>query len=80
MVAYKSMPDRKVKKIIPNFSPYALRHTAASQWIEMNLLPKRIQALMGHTDLKMTMDTYGHLWQDPEADNEIAIGTERAFA
>jgi integrase len=80
IVGYKSNPGRKVEKIIPNFTPYTLRHIAASQWIEMNLLPKRIQTLMGHNDLKMTMDTYGHLWQDPEADNEIAINTERAFA
>lgn len=76
----KSKPEKKVEKVTTNFTPYALRHVAASQWIEMGLLPKRIQELMGHNSLKMTMDTYGHLWTNPEADKEIAIRTERAFA
>jgi integrase len=78
IVTYKSSPDRKVKKIVPNFTPYALRHVAASLWIEMGLAPKRIQELMGHTSLKMTMDTYGHLWSNPEADKRIAAEIERA--
>ena len=79
-VEYESSPGRKVKKVITKFHPYALRHVAASNWIEMGLMPKRIQELMGHSSLKMTMDTYGHLWANPEVDKEIAIGTEQAFA
>ncbi|MDE1901438.1 MAG: tyrosine-type recombinase/integrase, partial [Alphaproteobacteria bacterium] len=59
---------------------YALRHVAASNWIEMGVMPKRIQELMGHSSLKLTMDTYGHLWANPEIDNQIAINTEQAFA
>jgi integrase len=79
-VTYKSAPDKKVKKIVAKFHPYALRHVAASRWIEMGLMPKRIQELMGHSSLKMTMDIYGHLWVNPAADKEIAAVTEQAFA
>ena len=80
MVAYKSRPDKKVRKITPNFSPYVLRHVAASQWIEMGVQPKKLQELMGHSSIQMTMDIYGHLWVTPEADNHIALATEQAFA
>jgi len=47
-----------------------LRHTFASFLIARNVHPKRIQALLGHSSIKITMDTYGHLMHD--ADNEAA--------
>ncbi len=72
-----SDPTAKYKVVRPFFSFYALRHVAASLWIEMGIAPKRIQELMGHSSLKMTMDTYGHLWANPEADKKIAIEIEK---
>jgi len=45
-----------------------LRHTFASLLIAQNVHPKRIQALMGHSTIRVTMDVYGHLMHDP--DNE----------
>jgi len=47
-----------------------LRHTYASLLIAANVHPKRIQALLGHSSIKVTMDTYGHLMN--ETDNEAA--------
>jgi integrase len=47
-----------------------LRHTFASLLIAANIHPKRIQALMGHSTIRVTMDVYGHLMDD--ADNEAA--------
>ncbi len=47
-----------------------LRHTFASLLIAQNVHPKRIQALMGHSTIRVTMDVYGHLMHD--ADNEAA--------
>jgi len=38
-----------------------------------------IQELMGHSSLNLTMDTYGHLWANPELDNHIALATELFF-
>lgn len=61
----------------PHFGPHTLRHAAASLWIEMGLQPKRVQKLMGHTALQMTMDLYGHLWHDPAQDAQIARQMER---
>ncbi len=52
-----------------------LRHTFASLLIVQNVHPKRIQSLMGHSTIRVTMDDYGHLIHDP--DNEA---TERLAA
>ncbi|SDI40442.1 tyrosine-type recombinase/integrase [Lutimaribacter saemankumensis] len=52
----------------PKFSFHALRHAAASLFIEQNWPPKKIQALMGHSSINVTMDVYGHLFESPEED------------
>ncbi len=41
-----------------------LRHTFASLLIAANVHPKRMQALMGHSTIRTTLDTYGHLMRD----------------
>ncbi|MGF6309957.1 integrase [Bradyrhizobium sp. i1.8.4] len=56
----------------PKYGLHALRHAAASLWIEQGLNPKRIQALMGHATIQMTFDTYGHLFKDVDADQRAA--------
>ncbi len=40
----------------------------ASLLIAQNMHPKRIQSLMVHSTIRVTMDVYGHLMHD--ADNE----------
>jgi integrase len=63
----------------PLFTPHNLRHVYASLQIEQGVTPKRLQKLIGHATLKMTLDTYGHLWPDEDADRERARGVERAI-
>jgi integrase len=41
--------------------------------------PTRLQKLMGHATLKMTLNTYGHLWPDDDADRARARGVENAL-
>lgn len=43
---------------------HALRHTCASLLIAANVPAKAIQAHLGHSSFKITMDTYGHLYAD----------------
>lgn len=62
----------------PEFNPHVLRHVFASLQIEQGIQPKRLQALMGHATLKVTMDTYGHLWPDEEGD-QLAARVENAL-
>lgn len=50
------------------YTPYALRHFFASMLIEQNKSAKYIQNVMGHEDIKMTFDVYGHLIRRKETD------------
>ena len=57
---------------------HPFRHAAASLWIEQGLNPKRIQHLMGHSSIAMTLDVYGHLLPDAERDG-LGDAIERAL-
>ena len=65
---------------MPAFGPHTLRHVAASLWIEQDVKPKKLQELLGHATLQLTMDLYGHLWTDPAGDDAIAQASERMIA
>jgi integrase len=49
---------------------HALRHVAASLFIEQGWTPKKVQEVMGNQSIRMTYDTYGHLWDDKKGDRE----------
>jgi integrase len=50
---------------------HMLRHAAASLFIAyLKWPPKRIQAVMGHANVALTFDLYGHLFEDAAADRE----------
>jgi integrase len=53
----------------PLFDFHALRHFAASVWIEAGFSPKRLQVLLGHSSIQMTFDRYGHLFPSVEDDH-----------
>jgi integrase len=53
------------------FGIHALRHAAASLFIEQGWNAKKIQTLLGHASINMTMDVYGHLFES--ADEDIAM-------
>lgn len=62
----------------PKYVPYVLRHFFASMQIDNDktkkrLSAKRIQRLMGHSDIMTTYNVYGHLIEtdDDEVDNAI---------
>jgi integrase len=48
---------------------HAFRHAAASLFIEQGFSPKRVQALMGHSTIQVTFDTYGHLFPSQDEDH-----------
>ncbi len=54
----------------PPYPFHSLRHAAASLFIEAGWGPKKIQALMGHSSITVTYDTYGHLFPSPDDDRE----------
>jgi integrase len=57
---------------------HGLRHFYASIMIEAGLRPKRVQKLLGHATLSMTMDIYGHLFPESEAETEMIHGAVSA--
>jgi integrase len=65
-----------VMREVGRYGLHALRHACASLWIEQGHNPKQIQTLMGHSSIKVTFDTYGHLFADAEADQRAAEGIE----
>jgi integrase len=54
----------------PKYGPHGFRHFAGSWWIDRGFQPKRIQVLMGHSSIVMTMDVYGHLFPAAEDEHE----------
>ncbi|MES1983543.1 MAG: tyrosine-type recombinase/integrase [Pseudomonadota bacterium] len=56
---------------------HALRHAAASGWIESNIDLKRLQVWIGHENIRLTLDTYGHLLKDADKDAELALMASR---
>jgi integrase len=63
---YNPLQDRL--GIAPRYGLHALRHAAASLFIEQGMNPKRVQVLMGHSSITMTMDVYGKLFPAPDDD------------
>lgn len=75
------LPDSRNKnRPVTAFSPHTLRHVSASLWIAQGLSPKKVQDLLGHATIQLTMDLYGHLWTDPDADAALAQASERLIA
>ena len=54
-----------------------LRHTAVALAIVQGAHPKAIQARINHSSVQVTLDRYGHLF--PELDADISDGLDRAF-
>lgn len=75
----KQAIDSKTKKpkVQTQFTPHSLRHAFASLHIERGIQPKQLQVMMGHASIQMTMDTYGHLWKDVEAEQALAVAVEQ---
>lgn len=49
---------------IPDFDTHELRHTAVSWAIHAGANIKTVQRMVGHASAAMTLDVYGHLWDD----------------
>ena len=63
----------------PKYNLHALRHAAASLFIEQGWTPKKVQTVLGHASIQMTFDLYGHLFDDKEGDREAMERVEAAL-
>ncbi|MEZ5403176.1 MAG: site-specific integrase [Bryobacteraceae bacterium] len=62
---------------LPQLRLYDLRHTHASLLIADGKHPKLIAERLGHSSIKITMDTYGHLFDG--GDREASDAMEKTF-
>lgn len=56
-----------------------LRHVAASSWLNDGIDLKRLQAWIGHENIQLTIDVYGHLMADATKDAVLAAAAEAAL-
>jgi hypothetical protein len=63
---------------IPDLHPHELRHTAASLAIASGADVKVVQTMLGHASATMTLDTYGHLFEDRLDEVAAAMDAARA--
>ena len=63
---------------IPDLHPHELRHTAASLAIASGTDVKVVQTMLGHASATMTLDTYGHLFEDRLDEVAAAMDAARA--
>jgi integrase len=54
---------------------HALRHTAVSMWVADGASPTDVQHMVGHTDIKVTLGQYSHLFE--YGGQELADSMER---
>jgi integrase len=64
---------------LPKYGLHGLRHFFASWAMEQSFTPKKLQDLMGHSSIRMTFDTYGHLLGDLEGDEKKFIAGAAAL-
>ena len=55
-------------RLRPALTFHSLRHAAASLFIEQGWTAKKVQVVMGHSNIAVTFNTYGHLWKDTKSD------------
>lgn len=61
-VRINSSVQKAAKRTGVHTHAHALRHTAVSLWIEDGANPIDVQHMVGHSDIRMTLGTYGHLF------------------
>ena len=52
---------------------HSLRHTYATRCIESGMPPKVLQNLSGHTDIKVTLDTYSDVFDNFQNENVAKV-------
>ncbi|HEP1376639.1 TPA: site-specific integrase [Streptococcus pyogenes] len=74
----QSALDTRCKEAgIERFTFHAFRHTHASLLLNAGISYKKLQYRLGHANISMTLDTYGHLSKDKE--KEAVLYYEKAM-
>lgn len=55
---------------MPNITPHVCWHTYCNNMAKSGMIPKTLQYLMGHSDIRATLNTYAHLGLE-DAEDEL---------
>ena len=69
----------RMKGLEDAYDWHHLRHVAASNWLNDGIDLKRLQTWIGHENIQLTIDVYGHLILDAKKDAALAAGAEKAL-
>lgn len=61
------------KTIKGDVTLHSLRHTYATRCIECGMPPKVLQTLLGHTDIRITLDTYSDVFENFQSENVAKV-------
>ncbi len=77
LVDGKPKLDAKKRPMMkPRYGLHCLRHAAASAWIKQRIDLKRLQVWIGHENIELTLDTYGHLIADDAGDAALIAAAQ----
>lgn len=57
----RALTTAAAKAGLPGVNVHTLRHSAATAWIEAGVNIKAVSTLLGHADIRITADVYGHV-------------------
>ena len=71
--------DPAAIKLAIDMPLHGMRHFAASAWIRQHCDMKQLQAWLGHGDIQMTYNTYGHLLERDPAQEAAFMARVEAY-
>lgn len=63
--------DKRAAELMPHISSHILRHSGCTRLGENKVNPKVMQYVMGHSDIKVTMNIYNHIAEMKQVEKEM---------
>jgi integrase len=67
--------ERREPEVLERITPHGLRHSYAAMMIAAGVNAKALSTFMGHANISVTLDRYGHLMPGSEAEAAELVGS-----